>query len=60
MWTLFREGGEAVKVTDTASGVDDYAWSPDGKRMVLVVEDPTPVELESQRARRSPRTRRRG
>jgi dipeptidyl aminopeptidase/acylaminoacyl peptidase len=54
VWTLFREGGEAVMVTDTASGVDDYAWSPDGKRMVLVVEDPTTVQLAVAKGEKKP------
>ena len=30
-------GGEAQKLTDIKGGVSDYAWSPDGKRLVLVV-----------------------
>ncbi len=45
VWTLFREGGEAVQVTDTAQGVSEFEWSPDGRRMVLVLQDPTPVQL---------------
>ena len=54
VWTLFREGGEAVQLTKTASGVDDYAWSPDGKRMVLVVEDPTVVQLAVAKGEKKP------
>ena len=49
VWTLFREGGEAVKLTDTIQDVGDYEWSPDGKRMVLVLQDPTPEELARKR-----------
>ena len=30
-----RAGGEAVKVSDVKGGVSEYAWSPDGKRVVL-------------------------
>jgi dipeptidyl aminopeptidase/acylaminoacyl peptidase len=45
VWTLFREGGEAVQLTDTAQSVRDFEWSPDGTRMVVVLQDPTPVEL---------------
>jgi dipeptidyl aminopeptidase/acylaminoacyl peptidase len=39
VWLLDRRGGEAQKLTDIKGGVSDYAWSPDGKRLVLVVED---------------------
>ncbi|HWS73366.1 MAG TPA: S9 family peptidase, partial [Thermoanaerobaculia bacterium] len=39
VWLLDRRGGEAVKLTDIKGGVSDYAWSPDGKRLVLVVDD---------------------
>ncbi len=47
VWTLFRQGGEAVQRTNTAQSVSDFEWSPDGKRMVLVLQDPTPAELEA-------------
>ncbi|HEX7831381.1 MAG TPA: S9 family peptidase [Thermoanaerobaculia bacterium] len=39
VWLLDRRGGEAQKLTDIKGGVSDYAWSPDGKRLVLVVND---------------------
>jgi dipeptidyl aminopeptidase/acylaminoacyl peptidase len=39
VWLLDRSGGEAQKLTDVKGGVSDYAWSPDSKRMVLVVDD---------------------
>ena len=42
VWLLNRAGGEAVKLTDVKGGVSDYAWSPDSKRLVLVVNDPDP------------------
>ena len=45
LWTLFRKGGEAVPLTDTAQGVSDYEWSPDGTKVILVMQDPTPVQL---------------
>ena len=44
VWLLNRAGGEAVKLTDVKGGVSDYAWSPDSKRLVLVVEDPDPAD----------------
>jgi dipeptidyl aminopeptidase/acylaminoacyl peptidase len=45
VWTLFREGGEAVQRTDTIQGVSDFAWAPDSRRLVLVLEDPTAADL---------------
>ncbi|HEY2325500.1 MAG TPA: prolyl oligopeptidase family serine peptidase [Thermoanaerobaculia bacterium] len=42
VWLLDRRGGEAVKLTSIKGGVSSYAWSPDGKRLVLVVDDYDP------------------
>lgn len=45
VWLLNRLGGEAEKLTDTAQDVDDFFWSPDGRRLALILRDPTPEEL---------------
>jgi dipeptidyl aminopeptidase/acylaminoacyl peptidase len=37
LWLLNRNGGEAEKVTSFFGGVHDYCWSPDGKRIALIV-----------------------
>jgi len=50
LWLLSRQGGEASKATDIRSGISDYAWSPDGTRLVLVIEDADSVETESATA----------
>ena len=47
VWLLNRQGGEAQQLTDTPQDVEDFAWSPDGRRMVLVLKDPTPEELDA-------------
>src|SRR5689334_23096978 len=39
VWLLDRRGGEAVKLTNIKGGVASYAWSPDAKRLALVVDD---------------------
>jgi dipeptidyl aminopeptidase/acylaminoacyl peptidase len=37
LWIMNRGGGEAEKITDFAGGIEDYAWSPDGKQIALIV-----------------------
>ncbi len=42
VFLLSRKGGEAVKLTDYNASVSDLAWSPDSKRLALVVSDVDP------------------
>ena len=51
VYLLNRQGGEAEKITDTAQDVETFAWAPDSKRMVLVLRDPKPEEIEEARDR---------
>ncbi len=37
LWLLNRLGGEAEQITHFYGGVEDYAWSPDGKKIALIV-----------------------
>jgi dipeptidyl aminopeptidase/acylaminoacyl peptidase len=46
IWFLNRLGGEAEKLTDTIQDVEDFLWSPDGRRLALILRDPSPEELE--------------
>jgi len=46
VWLLNRLGGEAEKLTETAQDVEDFFWSPDGRRVALILRDPSPEELE--------------
>ena len=52
VWLLPRRGGEAERLTDTPQGVEDFAWSPDSSRLVLVVRDPRPEELEAAKEKK--------
>jgi dipeptidyl aminopeptidase/acylaminoacyl peptidase len=54
VWLLNRMGGEAQQLTETIQDVDDFAWSPDSKRMVLVLQDPSPEELEEAKTKEKP------
>jgi len=39
IWLLDRRGGEARQLTDVKGEIDDYEWSPDSKRLVLVMSE---------------------
>ncbi len=45
LWLLPRVGGEAERVTEIKAGISDYAWSPAGDRLVVVIEDGDSVEV---------------
>jgi dipeptidyl aminopeptidase/acylaminoacyl peptidase len=47
VWLLNRLGGEAVRLTETAQGVNDFEWSPDSTRLVLILQDPKPEDVEA-------------
>jgi dipeptidyl aminopeptidase/acylaminoacyl peptidase len=49
IWLLNRAGGEASKLTDIKGAISEYAWSPDSRRFVLVVEDPDPNEADKDK-----------
>lgn len=48
VWLLDRRGGDALQLTDLRQGVRSYEWSPDGTRMLLVVQDPSPADLDEE------------
>ena len=54
VWLLDRRGGEAVKLTDAAQGIDDFEWSPDSTRLVLILRDPKPEDLEAAKSKEKP------
>jgi dipeptidyl aminopeptidase/acylaminoacyl peptidase len=54
VWLLNRLGGEAQQLTDTIQDVEDFSWSSDGTRMVLILKDPTPEELDAAKEKSAP------
>lgn len=48
LWILSSAGGEAEQLTKEKGSVDDFAWAPDSKRIVLVVHDPDPRDPETK------------
>jgi dipeptidyl aminopeptidase/acylaminoacyl peptidase len=47
VWLLNREGGEAQRLTDTIQDVEGFAWSPSSDRLALLLQDPSPEEIEA-------------
>lgn len=39
LWLMDRRGGDAKKITHLKNDIEDYAWSPDGKKILLVMDD---------------------
>ncbi len=52
LWLLDRRGGEAKRVSELKTGIRSYEWSPDGKRMVLVMSD---VPADNDTTNRKPK-----
>jgi len=50
VWSLNRLGGEAQQLTNVKQGVSGYEWSPDGKKLLLLIRDPKPYELTEDKA----------
>jgi dipeptidyl aminopeptidase/acylaminoacyl peptidase len=54
VWFLNRLGGEAERLTDTPQDVEDFAWSPNSRQLVLILRDPNPEELEAKENKDKP------
>ena len=48
VWLLDRRGGDAQQLTKFKQGVDSFEWSPDSSKLLLVVEDPSPADLDEE------------
>ena len=51
LWLLDRRGGEGKKITDLKSDIDDYVWSPDGKKILFVIKDADYSDTSKDKAR---------
>lgn len=40
VFLLDRRGGEGKKITNVKGEINDYVWSPDGSKILLVIKDP--------------------
>jgi dipeptidyl aminopeptidase/acylaminoacyl peptidase len=56
VWLLNRLGGEARYLTETVQDVKDFAWSPDSKRFVLLLQDPSPEDLDAAKEKAQEKT----
>ncbi len=52
IWLMRLDGGEAWKLTDAREGIVGFAWSPDGKQVVYLVNDTLPKGDEAKRKRK--------
>jgi dipeptidyl aminopeptidase/acylaminoacyl peptidase len=48
---LLLDGGEARRLTDLPRGVDSFAWSPDGRRLLVTTSSRGATRKEDRRAR---------
>jgi len=44
VWLMDRRGGEGRRLTEIKGGVNDYAWSPDGQKILLTLSDQEPED----------------
>lgn len=52
IWLMDRRGGEAKKVTDLKTDLEDYEWSPDGKKIAMVLRDPDYADSAKTKVRK--------
>src|SRR3954449_8099048 len=55
VWLLDRSGGEAFQLTEVKGRLQSYEWSPDSKRLALVVGDPDPDAPETPDPKKAPK-----
>ena len=51
-WLLDRRGGEALKLFEVKGKLQEYAWSPDAKKIVFVIKDPNYADTARSKTRK--------
>ena len=52
LWLMDRRGGEAKKLTDLKTDLEDYVWSPDGTKIALALRDPDYADSAKTKVRK--------
>jgi len=53
IYVISPAGGEARRITNTATGVQDFRWSPDGERIAFTMPDPESDQIKLRKERYS-------
>lgn len=53
IFVMPANGGTARQVTQSATGIDDFAWRPDGEGFAFAASDPNPKKIGAERFRDS-------
>ena len=51
VYVISADGGEARQLTKVETGVNDFAWSPDSKRLAFAAEDPESKAMKDRKAK---------
>ena len=54
VWLLDRNGGEAQQFTDVKGRLSSYDWSPDSKKLLLVMAERDPSDTDEERPAAGP------
>src|SRR6266436_3946757 len=56
IWMMERTGGEAQQFTDFKTRLSSYEWSPDSKRLLLVMAERDPSDTDEEKPNTPPAT----